>query len=531
MNERIQRLLNDAHYALTNGRLGSATIAIRKILKQQPEQIEALLCLAKIQQTELQFDLARQTLKTVMQCSTLNHIQLNTLAVQLNQMELYFLLADTLSRLVDLQPNSIELRTQYALCLSKVGRIDQFIEVAQSCLKGSTGNPMLILNLGHGFKAKGLSADAAKQYKEFIKLRLDLVGTGYWSLADLKDYRFTDQDISNMDVLLSKLQFHEQSGERALLGFALARASEQRNQHEKAFSYLTQANSLMARSRPFKSAGFDHLVKSFCEITLSTAQGNAHNYNHRPIFIVGMPRSGTTLTEQILASHSEVKCTDELPFMERIAIQLSKGKSYQQGLAQITQEQRYKYGQFYVDQVQEYIGEHLGVYIDKNPTNFLHIGLILTLFPNAKIVALLRDPLDNGMSAYKQYFSKGNDFSYDLSHIQDYYSGYLTLLEHWRNISPQQILCLDYGKLVTEPQETIKQLLNFCELPFEQQCLTFYKSDRPVLTPSVSQVRQPINNKAIGSANAYRPFLSSEILEKFALLEQRAARLTCHDKL
>ena len=188
-------------------------------------------------------------------------------------------------------------------------------------------------------------------------------------------------------------------------------------------------------------------------------------------------------------------------------MQLCKGKSYIEAVTNISPQQITRFANYYLEQVKEYTGGKHKLFIDKNPTNFLHIALIKRLFPEAKIIALLRDPLDNAISVYKQNFSRGNDFSFQMNHIIEYSSGYLALLQHWQNEFANQIHHLKYHTLVTEPEQSIRSLLKYCELDFQAQCLEFYTSKRPILTPSVSQVRQPITTKALGSGNDYLAFL------------------------
>ncbi|WP_220775054.1 sulfotransferase family protein, partial [Shewanella glacialipiscicola] len=232
-----------------------------------------------------------------------------------------------------------------------------------------------------------------------------------------------------------------------------------------------------------------------------------------PIFIVGMPRSGTTLVEQILACHSLIGATDELPYIERIALTLEQTGGYAKQLAHLSQEKINQYQQEYLQQSAQYFSTVPNYVIDKNPNNFLHIGLIKTLFPQAKIINVIRHTTDNALSVFKQYFSFGHDYSYSLENIKVYWENYLTLMEHWDSQFPQDIYHLSFEKLVIQPDDEIPKLLSYCGVDFETACLHFYQSTRPVLTPSASQVRQPMNTKAIGQCEKYQAFMGQDYVD------------------
>ncbi|WJG08352.1 tetratricopeptide repeat-containing sulfotransferase family protein [Aliiglaciecola sp. LCG003] len=510
MNQHTQQLLTDAYDALRHGKISSARIMLNKIFRKNPESIDGLILGAHVERVQLHFDIARQYLIKVLKQDDISITHLKMLAQQLSQLELHFLLAEALKQLDKMEPNNPKIIFQLGLCLARIGKIDQAITALQECLRLDNSNHLAILNLGHVHKAKGQSPLAAEQYQKFIQLQPSMLGTGYWSLADLKDYRFSEQDVLAIQQAMDKSHsIITDKKEIGLLSFAMARAKEQAKDVTSSFKYLQAANQQISQTRPFKLAGYQHIIETQLDyrpehINSTSLAADAPT----PIFIVGMPRSGTTLTEQILASHSDIGCTDELPFIERIAMQLSKGKSYIEGITTMTRQQREHFADYYLQQVEEYTGNKHALFIDKNPTNFIHIALIKALFPNAKIIALLRDPLDNVLSVYKQHFSKGNDFSYQLGHIVDYTAGYISLLKHWKAVYGDQIYHLSYQSLVTSPEQSIRNLLDFCGVDFQPQCLEFHTSDRPVLTPSVSQVRQPITTKALGSGKMYRPYIS-----------------------
>ncbi|MCJ7816204.1 MAG: sulfotransferase, partial [Xanthomonadales bacterium] len=235
-------------------------------------------------------------------------------------------------------------------------------------------------------------------------------------------------------------------------------------------------------------------------------------------------RSGSTLVEQILASHSMVEATDELPYLERIGLELDKTGGYARALGNISAEQQETYAKQYLAKVEPYLQRNLPCFIDKNPNNFLHIGLIKSLFPDARIINVMRDPLDNAMSVFKQYFDKGHEYSYSMEGIIFYWQGYLTMMQHWARIFPGTIFHLRYEALVKAPKQAIPAILQYCGLPVEEACFRFYESDRPVLTPSASQVSGPITDRAVGSGLKYSQFIQTA-LPRLAEIERKGMEI------
>ncbi|GAB2709644.1 sulfotransferase family protein [Aliiglaciecola aliphaticivorans] len=508
LSQRIQQLLQDAQQLLASGKLTSSRLAINKILRKTPLHTDALIIKYQIEAAEGQFDAAFDLLTALVDEHDLSERQLFIVAGHLNKLELYFLLHKVLNKLLALHPQDMKLKFNQSLCLSKIGKIQESLDLALICEQNNFDNPLLLLNIGHHYKAFSNTQKAAEYYQKYIIQAPANSGYGYWSLADLKNYIFTLQEIENMQTKLAKMSQGEAENKPELIEFALSHAKEQQRQYSQALDYMRAANTKVAQSRPFRQQGYLQLVEELSRyVPKPTDSKIPHENKVTPIFIVGMPRSGTTLTEQILASHSQVAATDELPYIERIAMQLSRKQGYSQSLLNMTAEQGSRYSAFYLKQAKAYLTQESPFLIDKNPTNYLHIGLILALFPNAKIINLIRDPFDNGMSVYKQHFSHGNDFSFNLTSIETYVAGYVKIMGHWSKQFPKSIYHLFYANLVSEPQKTITQLLEFCGLAVEKECFEFFKSDKPVLTPSASQVRQPIHKNAIGSADVYAELL------------------------
>lgn len=416
---------------------------------------------------------------------------------------------DILDQLVEAQPDNLEYRFRLGLHCTSVGQVERGESLFRACIDAGMDDANIKLNLGHALKAMGRTKEAVECYKAMAQNEDDAMASiGHWSLANMRDYRFDDLD-------LTRLRDRAQESEvgspfRGLMFFALASAWAQKGRHENAFMAMSEANLIFAAHRPFRADLFGQMIKSMVDRVQSASQLPALD-GPTPIFIVGMPRSGTTLVEQILASHSEVEATDELPFLNRIGLELEKSGGYAKALSGFDAEQQSKFAQQYLDKTVPYRSLGRPYFIDKHPINFLHIGLIKALFPNAKIINIVRDPLDNAIGLYKMYFSEGAEYSFTMPGIIYHWQGYLTLMNHWEQLYPGQVMHLSYEDLANNPEEKITEILDYCGLPVEEGCFRFYESDRPVLTPSAGQVRSPITTKSIGSGQKYEKYIKTSI--------------------
>ena len=423
--------------------------------------------------------------------------------------EAHFDAIEILGQLADDFPDKPEFRYRLALKHLKTGDPSLAEELLTTCAEEGLEEALLDVNMGHALKALGRTGEAAEAYLRVTRSFDDVSASiAWWSLADLKDYRFDSRELA---LLQGRVQITEtKPGYRALMLFALAAAYEQQSRWEDAFMALSEANLILAEHRPFQGEKFFKLVQSL----VSELQSPAAPVDYEgptPIFIVGMPRSGTTLVEQILASHSAVEATDELPFLERFGLGLEEVGGYADALSKFSPEQQQNFAARYLEFVEPYRQDQRAFFIDKNPANFLHIGLIKAVFPDAKIINVVRDTLDNAMSVYKQYFNRGNEFSYSFPGIIYYWQGYLTLMRHWDRLYPDSVLHVSYESITREPDEKIAQILDYCGLPHEESCFRFWESDRPVLTPSAAQVRNPVTDKSVGSGLNYQKYIKSHV--------------------
>jgi tetratricopeptide (TPR) repeat protein len=414
-----------------------------------------------------------------------------------------------LEQLVEAEPDSDEYRLRLAVACIDTGQVARAESILRTAIDSGNDDPHFKLNHGHALKALGKTDEAAACYLDVAGHEDDArSAVGFWSLANMKSFRFDD-------LLLTRLRDRVQQSEmgspsRGLMMYALAAAWEQKENHEAAFMAMSEANLIFAAHRPFRGDLYGDMIKSMCE-TVTKPAALAPLEGPTPIFIVGMPRSGTTLVEQILASHSQVEATDELPFMNRIGLDLEQSGGYAKALVNMDEETQKRLAGEYLARVEQYRQEGLPHFIDKLPHNFLHVGLIKALFPRAKIINVVRDPLDNAIGVFKMYFSEGAEYSFSMEGIIYYWQGYITLMRHWDTLYPGAVKHLSYEELARDPEAGIEDLLSYCELPIEEQCFRFYESDRPVLTPSAGQVRSPISTKSIGSGQRYQKYIKTSI--------------------
>lgn len=504
-----EQYLKDAKACFAALQFSSAGRYARKVIRRQPQNLDALLILAQLAFKADDFKDAEGKFDAIL---ILAPNSVNALRGKLHLLEArqhYFEQIELLNCLISILPDDLELHFKLGMAALQTGNMILATDKLNYCVANHYDNAAVKLNLGHIYKATGNTQLAAYYYHEFITEKPENNATGFWSLADLKNYTFSESD--KVAVITAIDTPTQSDASLALLLYTLNRIYEQSGENKLAFDAMVQANKLLVPLKPFKKSSFVNIVQSLIHTNLTPRMAVAEH--PVPIFIIGMPRSGTTLVEQILASHSLIGATDELPYIERIALTLEQAGGYAKQLTHLSQQQINQYQQQYLQQSAQYFSTVPDYLIDKNPNNFLHIGLIKTLFPQAKIINVIRHTTDNALSVFKQYFSVGHNYSYSLENIKVYWENYLALMEHWDRLFPQDIYHLCFEKLVTQPDDQIPKLLAYCGVEFEVDCLNFYQSTRPVLTPSASQVRQPMNTKAIGQCEKYQPFMGQDYLD------------------
>ncbi|WP_137166781.1 tetratricopeptide repeat-containing sulfotransferase family protein [Salinimonas lutimaris] len=388
------------------------------------------------------------------------------------------------------QPHNMTIQAGLAHALVGVGALNEAIELYRTLLADQPARPALWVALGHALKAAGDTVGAIEAYQQAARQAPDF-GDAYWSLANTKTYRFDDAMIESMVVAQhgSTVKLED----NIHLCFALGKALEDNKQADQAFSYYQRGNALKRKTLRFDISRTEAALEAqqqACQAPMFAQPGGCHAPD--PIFIVGLPRAGSTLLEQILASHSMVDGTMELHDILGIANSLShQGNAYPFNLARLSDAQCQALGQQYIEQTRAY-RNGAPFFIDKMPNNFIHIGLIKRILPKARIIDARRDPVACCFSGYKQLFGEGQEFSYSLRDIGRYYIAYEKLMNHWHRVLPGQILTVQHEAVIDDLTGQVKRLLAFCELPFEQACVDFHVTRRVIKTPSSEQVRQPI---------------------------------------
>ena len=403
--------------------------------------------------------------------------------------------------LLALEPENPQNWVALGTVCTRLLRQSEALAAYEEAARLNPGAAPLRLSIGHLNKTLGRREACERAYRQCLEMDRGFA-EAWWSLADLKNYFFSEEELAAMRALLE--QGSLQGDARAQLQFALGRALEQRKRFGDAFAHYAEGNRLRRQSSGFDIAGFERksqrVMACFDRALIERHRGGGCP-ERGPIFIVGLPRSGSTLIEQILASHSQVEGTMELPNLLTLVRELdhagARADGYPEVLSGRSPEELACLGRRYLTETAP-IRSGRPYFIDKMPNNFSHVGLLELILPQAIVIDVRRHPLDACLSAYKQYFAQGQSFSYDLEDLGRYYRCYLDLMEHWDRVLPGKVLHLQYEALVQDPERHIRRLLEHCGLSFEAACLRFHETQRPVRTASAEQVRQPLYRSGIG---------------------------------
>ena len=423
-----------------------------------------------------------------------------------------------------------EIKRAYAAAAFAVGNIEEAKDLYAQLANNAPADHLIPISQGHIFNAIGERENAVAAFQRCIALK-PAHGDSYWSLANTKSYRFDDDEIASMQKIeesdaLSTL-------DRVQICFALGKALEDKNLFDDAFSYYDRGNSLKLPTTHYDPVQLRKRVQAqidVCTSELFESRQHVGVQNIDPIFIVGLPRAGSTLLEQILASHSQVDGTMELHNVLDLAKRLRGRDADQDGtprypaiLGDLDNDLFAQFGTQFIDQTRIYRGSGQ-LFIDKMPNNFFHIGLIKLILPNAKIIDARRHPMACCFSGYKQLFGEGQEFSYGLSQIGEYYKEYVRLMAHWDAVLPGHVLRVNHEDVVADLETQVHRILDYCGLEFESACLEFHKTERTVRTPSAEQVRQPIYTSGLEQWKNFEHYLAplkealgSELLNEYQI--------------
>lgn len=406
----------------------------------------------------------------------------------------------SLLRAAELDPQQADTRVALGTVLAVAGRHDEALSAFRQALELDAGNADALAGLGHVLKIAGDRDGAISAYRRCIEAHPG-DGQAYWALADFKTFRF---DPADLDAMRGQLAGQALTAEQRIgMLFALGTALDQRRDFDAAFEMFKQGNELRRGQQPYDAGRtrrfHDQLIEVFDREFLA-ANAGAGDPDPAPIFIVGLPRSGSTLIEQILASHRDVDGTYELAELGEIARSTGRGRAdglaYPAAIRQLSGTELRDLGAQYLERTRPY-RQGAPRFTDKMPNNFAHIGLLALILPNARIVNVRRHPLDSCLSSYKQLFASGQAFSYDLRDLGEYYLEYKRLMDHWHAVLPGHVFDLQYEDLVTDFDAQLPRLLDYCGLSWDEQCLRFHESRRAVRSASSEQVRQPLNRAGL----------------------------------
>jgi tetratricopeptide (TPR) repeat protein len=499
--------------ALCENRLAVAEQTLRAILMARPTDVAAIRMLAETGMRLGRYGDAENLLCRCVELApgfTAARHNYATVLYRQNKSQAAIAQVD---RLLAGDPGNPGYRNLKAAALARIGEYEQAIALYGSVLHDQPRQPKVWLSYGHSLKTVGRQAEAVDAYRRCLALWPQF-GEAWWSLANLKTVSFDEADVAAMAGQLARPDLSDD--DRFHLEFALGKAREDRGEFEASFGHYQRGNALRHQSLDYDADETDGQVRRAKALfTRAFFAGRAGQGSSAPdpIFIVGLPRAGSTLVEQILASHSQVEGTQELPDIVALARRIG-GKAkrasesrYPEALGELTVREFTALGEEYLERAEVHRKLGRPFFIDKMPNNWAHLGLIHLALPNAKIIDARRHPLGCCFSGFKQHFARGQGFTYDLTDIGRYYAAYVEYSEHFDAILPGRVHRVIYERMVSDPEAETRALLAYCGLPFEDACLRFYENDRAVRTASSEQVRRPIFTDAADHWRNFDPWL------------------------
>ena len=503
--------LMGAAVALAEGRVPQAEALLREHLKQAPTDVaairmfaevaarvgrneDALNLLARCLELAPGFDAARQHYAMVLHRS-------NQPEQALAQIE-HLLASD---------PQHPAYRNLKAVVLCRIGDYEPAIAIYADLVQRYPDNPRVWMSYGHALKTAGFGERAIAAYRHSLA-RLPSFGEVWWSLANLKTFRFDAADLATMSEQLARTDLSDE--DRLHLEFAMGKAREDAEACADAFAHYARGNAIRRAQLHYSADETSARVARACAHYTGdffAARAGMGCPARDPIFVVGLPRAGSTLIEQILSSHSQVEGTMELPEVASISRSLRRhgeGETpYHDALAALDADALRALGEHYLAHTRIQRKTSAPLFIDKMPNNFMHVGLIHLMLPNARIIDARRHPLACCFSAFKQHFARGQSFSYDLEDVGRYYHDYVRLMAHFDTVLPGRIHRVFYERMVADTEGEVRRLLDYCGLPFEDACLRFFENPRPVHTASSEQVRRPIYREGVDHWRRFAPWL------------------------
>ena len=509
---RDPRLLDAANAMVAND-IPRAQALLRAHLKAVPTDVPAIRMFAEVAMRVGRVVEAQNLLERCLELAPGFEAARHNYAVLLHRQNQSAAALTEIERLLERSPRNPGYRNLLAVILGRVGEYARSSALYRELLDEYPANAKVWMSYGHVLKTEGRTEDCIEAYRETIA-REPSLGEAWWSLANMKTFRFSEADIDTMRAQLARDDLPDT--DRLHFEFAMGKALEDASEWEGSFRHYAHANALHHATvdyDPALNAGrIERFRKDFSAEFFKSRAGQGCE-SPAPIFVVGMPRSGSTLVEQILSSHSQVEGTTELPeiiSMARALRERSEGddtEGYIPVLAAMDPAQLRALGGEYLERCRIHRKTAAPFFIDKMPNNFLHAGLIHLMLPNARIIDTRRHPMACCFSNFKQHYARGQNFSYSLEDMGRYYRDYVQLMAHFDAVLPGRIHRVIYEQVVADTETEVRRLLEYCGLPFEESCLRFFENDRPVRTASSEQVRRPIYSEGVDQWRHYEPWL------------------------
>lgn len=497
---------------LNEGKLGIAEEKCREFLKQNPTNTYAMSLLSDIADRLGYFDDAEFLLESAVKFDPDDGELRMKYAMILRKKQKFAKTMEQVNILCDQFPENLSYQAQKASEIMQNGDHKGAIDLFDEILHKNPYNFSILTSKGHAQKTLGETERAIKSYQTAYQVKQDH-GEAFFSLANLKTYAFSENELNIMREQLKRVDLTLR--DKAYFHFALAQGCEAIGEYDEAFFHLDSGNKIKNKQSKYSIERMDKELQAqidVCDESFFESHGKGGYETEDPIFILGLPRAGSTLIEQILASHSMIDGTLELPNILSMAQSLrgddiyGKEGNYPKSMEHLSSEKRVEMGKKFIDDTKMHRKE-APRFTDKMPNNFRHIGLIHLIMPNAKIIDARRYPLDCCFSMFKQLFAQGQEFTYGLAEAGSYYKSYVQLMDHWDAVLPNKILRVNNEDIIDDLEGQVSRMLDFLGLPFEESCITFYETDRSVRTASSEQVRKPINKSGMHRWKPYAQHL------------------------
>jgi tetratricopeptide (TPR) repeat protein len=509
--QSIPNVLLYINQILNEGKLGIAEAQCREFLKKNPTNTYAMSMLSEIANKLGYLDDAELLLENAVKFNPEDGELRMKYALILRKKQKFAKTMEQVNILCEKYPENLAYQSQKASEIMQNGDHEEAVKLFDDILKKNPFNFNTLTSKGHGLKTLGKTDKAIASYQSAYNIKPDH-GEAFFSLSNLKTYTFTNDELNKMREQLKRVDLTLK--DKAYFHFALAQGCEASGEFEEAFFHLETGNKIKNGQSKYSIERMDNELQAqidICDASFFKDLGEGGCKTEDPIFILGLPRAGSTLIEQILASHSMVDGTLELPNILTTAQGLRGDDifgtlgNYPKSMKSLTLEQREDLGNKFIDETRMH-RKGAPRFTDKMPNNFRHIGLIHLIMPNAKIIDARRYPLDCCFSMFKQLFAQGQEFTYGLEEAASYYQSYVKLMNHWDKVLPNKVLRVNNEDIIDDLEGQVRRMLSFLDLPFEEECISFHKTNRSVRTASSEQVRKPVNKSGMGR---WKPYASN----------------------